>query len=338
MARRSSLYAAWAQAGREAERQRQAQLRTRAIRLLLASPQTSRTFLAAVAVVAAACGASGVYSPPATATPTPPVTSNPTRGASATLQATPTGTQVHELSLQEKLQAVVDGTLQIPRNNKFKVVTGDAPENLVQPDSEIAINNPQVGVDYQGFPLGGEVVNDNRGGKHLVEYIAFESKEDPAHPNGRTFYVPFDLGRVGSTDFDNLDIRPGGFMYYDSGITQRKTSVADLEQVFAQSRDRSVAFGGLVDTVGWEGPDNPSEWRSRAELRAQNPVARAIIAWMQKTRTTPWQQVPMDALTAAIVNRPVTKWEPGMMPTTTDVGFCEPVYTPPSGYIPSPGV
>ena len=240
-------------------------------------------------------------------TETPPA-ATPTPDLTPSLGPTPVLTPSPEATLEQRVQGYLSGADPVAIPNRFYMSNTDkssAPMSIVE--TNLGHNDPITTAICQGFLIGEVVVKDKVNVRHLLAAIGLRdgTKEDPANPgSGRiAFYV--NLGRPDSDDRESLVTGIG--VLVSSPAANMKTEVVAVSQLRErlQPLDGTTILFSLYVVTGplVEGPDLPSDYRSRAEWRDQNEIAKETMEFLEQSQKVPWDRIPMSSLVKGLVNK-----------------------------------
>jgi hypothetical protein len=181
-------------------------------------------------------------------------------------------------------------------------------------DDNIDLTQEYVSVNAQGYLLGEERISGPDTYEHLVAYVGFESKS--SDKTQKNFYYPINLGRINSTDKDQLFRPTSSISGSDSRMTL--TSVSAIEETLRENVGRNLLFSLNVYNEPELGelaqPDKPTDLRSRSESLKQNALSKALIAWMERTVSSP-EDVPL-VVEFGVVRAPAVADDTGQLVAT----------------------
>ena len=235
--------------------------------------------------------------PEATPTSTPPKIPSPPPETTPTLSP--------EQILAQNLKDFVEGKTKIPKERFYRTSDDKTPLRINILDTEVSYNQEIVAVDFQGTLLGEEEVADKNGVKHLVAYVGFVDNRN------NQYYFPITLGRINTTDKSSIELR--GPILYNSPYAQKVNyiPISEMEEELKAYKGKNVCF-----TLYAAEPETWTQGSIGAEIKAQNPVAKAIIEWSKNVVNAPYsyQKVPMDNLVKKLINQPVETFDASSVP------------------------
>ncbi|HUD04690.1 MAG TPA: hypothetical protein VMR59_01765 [Patescibacteria group bacterium] len=223
--------------------------------------------------------------------------------------ASPESTLSPEAQLQQEITDYLDGTTQIT-NLFFKQNSDKTPAPLNILDTNTDFSQPTVTSELQGYNIGQIVEYDANNSPYLVELIGLRdgTAVDPANPGKGRFIIKADLGRLDNpNDRDTLNTQAGIIIAKPSQNTVSETLTVTQMQQRLQQYDGATILFDLHYMTGdnVQGPDLPSDRRSKAEMRAQNEIAKETIQFCEQTLIKPYAEVPMsDLLKTLIITQP----------------------------------
>ncbi len=246
---------------------------------------------------------------------------------------TPEATPVPENTLKQQMQDYLDGNTPLPDvYHRFYMYGTDhtpAPLNVLDTEN-ISFKQGNTDASLQGITIGQNIEYDTDRNPYLIELIGLRdgTKEDPASPEKGRFVIKANLGRLNSNDLDALVTQSGNIVSAPSGSRRSEIlTVSQIQKELAQYSGNTMIFNlDVITGANAQGPDLPTDSRSRTEIRAQNEIAKQLILFCEQTLTRPYTEVPMsDLLNKLIItSSTIDQFDGGTfstsaVPTTTSI-------------------
>ena len=256
---------------------------------------------------------SGIVEPSNLPTPTATLTETPSIGPSESPPIVPS--QTPEVTprpdtVEQNVADYLDGTTPTPKLfTMFKTDNTPAPLNLVD-TKNVDFSKPLVYGEFQAVYLGEVVEYDDAGKPNLLLLLGLRdgTKEDPQNPAKGRLVVKASIGRVNSNDVTMLNTNGGMIITSaNAGIENQLLTTSQMQEALKPYQEGSTTMVSAFSVMTGpevQGPDLPTDRRSKEQGRAQNTITLELLKALitSETKSIPLSKVPMsDALKALII-------------------------------------